>query len=172
MLAPLFPACASAVLGLSAAAALAQPTQPAQPARPISAAAMPSDVLERNVAAFLQQFISPDKTPEAQAEFFADGVDYYEFGPTARPEIVRDVRHYSRRWPMRSYRLARIDYITPDPSSDSVFVSYVLEYEVSGPNRHARGQANYGAVIADLHSEPKIEWIRERVAGKRYAEAE
>jgi hypothetical protein len=169
MFAPLFPACASAVLCLFATAALAQPIRPAHP---VSAAAVPPDVLESNVASFLQQFIDPGKTPEAQAEFFADGVDYYEFGPTARSEIVRDVRHYSRRWPMRSYRLARIDYITPDPASDSVFVSYVLEYEVSGPNRHARGQANYGAVIADLHSAPKIEWIRERVAGKRYAEAE
>lgn len=166
MHAPLFTASASAVLGLLAAAAFAQP------ALPVSAAPAPPEVLERTVALFLQQFISPDKTPEAQAEFFADGVDYYEFGPTAKPEIVRDVRHYTRRWPMRSYRLARIDYITPDPASDSVFVSYVLDYEVSGPNRRARGQANYGAVIADLHSSPKIEWIRERVAGKRHAEAE
>lgn len=163
----LFPASAAAILSLGAAAAAF-----AQPVSPMSAAAVPPAALEQAVAAFLQQFISPDKTPEAQAQFFADGVDYYEFGPTTRNEIVRDVRHYSRRWPMRNYRLARIDYITPDPASDSVFVSYVLEYEVSSSQRHARGHANYGAVIANLHSEPKIEWIRERVVGKRQAPEE
>lgn len=159
MYAPLLSA--AAVFSLSAAAAFAQPVSP------MSAAAVPPAALEHTVALFLQQFISADKSPEAQADFFVDGVDYYEFGPTTRSEIVRDVRHYSRRWPMRNYRLARIDYITPDPASDSVFVSYVLEYEVSSSQRHARGQANYGAVIANLHSEPKIQWIRERVVGKR-----
>ncbi|WP_151636690.1 hypothetical protein [Noviherbaspirillum aerium] len=168
MSAPLLPASVAVLLGLSAAAAFAQPVSPVSSA----ALAAPPAALEQTVALFLQQFISPDKSPEAQAEFFADGVDYYEFGPTARSEIVRDVRHYSRRWPVRNYRLARIEYITPDPASDSVFVSYVLEYEVSGPQRSARGQANYGAVIADLHSEPKIEWIRERVVGKRNAGTE
>lgn len=168
----LFPASAVAVLILGAAAASASASAFAQPVSPMSAAAVPPAALEQAVETFLQQFISPDKSPEAQAEFFADGVDYYEFGPTTRNEIVRDVRHYSRRWPMRNYRLARIDYITPDPASDSVFVSYVLEYEVSSSQRHARGQANYGAVIANLHSEPKIEWIRERVVGKRQAPAE
>lgn len=119
------------------------------------------------VNAFLGAFINPEKSPYAQAEFFADGVDYYDHGIVDKPHIVKDVERYSRRWPMRHYQLATVEYITPDPASDRVFVSYVVDFEVANASKRIRGRANYGAVIADIESTPKIEWIKERVMAGR-----
>jgi hypothetical protein len=119
------------------------------------------------VNAFLEAFINPQKSAYAQAEFFADGVDYYDHGIVDKPHIVKDVERYSRRWPMRHYQLATVEYITPDPASDRVFVSYVVDFEVANASKRVRGRANYGAVIADMESTPKIEWIKERVMAGR-----
>ncbi|WP_147376877.1 hypothetical protein [Noviherbaspirillum saxi] len=119
------------------------------------------------VNTFLQRFIDPAKTPTEQAEFFAPGVDYYDHGIVDKAHIVKDVERYVRRWPTRTYRLAIVEYINPDPQSNRVFVSYVIDYEVANDSNAVHGQANYGAVIADIATSPKIEWIRERVTQRR-----
>jgi len=119
------------------------------------------------VNTFLEAFIDPGKTSQAQAEFFADGVEYYDHGIVQKSHIVKDVERYSQRWPIRHYRLATVEYITPDPASDRVFVSYVVDFEVANMSKRVRGRANYGAVIADMKSIPKIEWIKERVIPRR-----
>ena len=119
------------------------------------------------VNTFLEAFINPQKSAYAQAEFFADGADYYDHGIVDKPHIVKDVERYSRRWPVRHYQLATVEYITPDPASNRVFVSYVVDFEVANASKRVRGRANYGAVIADIESTPKIEWIKERVVAGR-----
>jgi hypothetical protein len=126
----------------------------------------PSTSLEEPVRRFLEAFIDPDQSPEFQATYFEEGANYYRFGPTSRKEIAKDIRRYVRHWPERSYTLSHIEYIRPDPDSGDVFVSYVLDYEVSSGSRSARGSASYGAIISNLHSDPKISMIMEKVGGK------
>lgn len=137
---------------------------PQQSLDPISS---PSPNLQEPVRRFLEAFIDPDQSPEAQATYFEEGANYYRFGPTSRKDIIKDIRRYVRHWPERSYTLSRIEYIRPDPDSEDVFVSYVLDYEVANGSRSARGTANYGAIISNLHSDPKISMIMEKVGGTK-----
>lgn len=118
------------------------------------------------VSAFLEHFIDPAKTAEEQAALFAEDAQYYDQGKVGRAAIIRDIGYFTRRWPQRDYSLGGIHYITPDPASGRVFVSYEISYRVSGFNRAAAGKAHYGAVIADPDGDPKIEWIKEQVAKK------
>ena len=121
--------------------------------------------LEERVRGFLEAFIDPTQAPEEQARFFAEGADYYRFGPSSRREIIADIRRHVRRWPVRSYRLQDIEYVTHDPATDDVFVSYVVEFDVANRKSKAHGRATYGAVITDIHSDPQIGAIMERIAG-------
>jgi hypothetical protein len=119
------------------------------------------------VRRFLEKFIDANKTAAEYADFFADGAEFYDRGVVGKTEIVRDVERYTRRWPWRFYRLTDIEYITPDPASNRVFVSYEIEFEVANPSKTVAGRAHYGAVIADPEGAPRIEWIKERVAGSK-----
>lgn len=147
------------VLALAALVAATVPMRAEEPAEsPVPA------VLEQRVKEFLEEFIDPDQTPEQQARFFVEGAEYYRFGPTSRREIAADIKRYTRRWPMRSYRLVDIEYLTRDPASGGVFVSYVVEFDVANASTQAHGRAIYGAGITDVHtSDPQIVMIMERI---------
>jgi hypothetical protein len=119
------------------------------------------------VRRFLEKFIDANKTAPEYADFFAEGAEFYDRGAVDKVEIVRDVERYTRRWPWRFYRLTDIEYITPDPASNRVFVSYEIEFEVANASKTVAGRAHYGAVIADPEGAPRIEWIKERVAGSK-----
>ena len=128
--------------------------------------------MERKVRAFLERFIDADKTPEEQAALFTERADYYDQGYVGRDEIRRDVERYMRHWPERHYELETISYMSADPESDRVFVSYTLGYRVARGDRSARGKASYGVVIFGLNSDPMVESIREKVAGRKPASNE
>jgi hypothetical protein len=119
------------------------------------------------VRRFLEKFIDANKTAAEYADFFAEDAEFYDRGVVGKAEIIRDVERYTRRWPWRFYRLTDIEYITPDPASNRVFVSYEIEFEVANPSKTIAGRAHYGAVIADPEDMPRIEWIKERVAGSK-----
>ncbi|WP_148415523.1 hypothetical protein [Noviherbaspirillum massiliense] len=140
-------------------------------AAPLSAgdgqASAPSPDLEREVRTFLDRFVDPRKSPEEQAAFFTEDVEYYEQGTVGKAAIVQDVRRFQRHWPSRIYRVLDVSYIVPDPESDRLFVSYTIEYEVANRSRSLSGRANYGAVISHLGEAPKIEWIRERITRRK-----
>lgn len=129
--------------------------------------ALPDAALEASVREFLEAFINPEQTPEDQARFFLEGAEYYRHGPSSRQAISADIRRYATRWPKRAYRLQHIEYLKPDPSSDAVFVSYVVKYDVANAKTRVRGRARYGAVITNVHSEPRIALIMERIQGRR-----
>jgi hypothetical protein len=116
------------------------------------------------VESFLQRFIDPNKTPHEQLALFTDDVDYYDHGKVGKPAILKDIGYTVRRWPLRFYRLAGIDYMKRDPADDDrIFVSYRIEFEVANPSRAMGGTATYAALIVDPEGEPKIEAIAEKV---------
>ncbi|MGV3741352.1 MAG: hypothetical protein ACO1NO_03470 [Burkholderiaceae bacterium] len=123
----------------------------------------PDASLVEQVRLFLEHFIDPHKTPTQQAALFTQDAEYYGRKEVGNAEIIRDIKYFTRRWPARSYSLASIHYITPDPASDRVFVSYEISYRVANDRKAASGKARYGAVIANLSSAPKIEWIKEKI---------
>jgi hypothetical protein len=142
---------------------------PVDPREPVAADKRRADAaaIEEKVRAFLERFIDAEKTPAEQVALFTDDVEYYEQGMVGKRAIERDVARYVRHWPQRSYRVVDVPYIAVDPLTDRVFVSYTISYEVASATRHARGKADYGAVISNLDGDPKVEWIRERIAGHR-----
>jgi hypothetical protein len=137
----------------------------ADPAR-LAGGSVSQDTVDQ-VRRFLEKFIDANKSAAEYADFFAEGAEFYDRGVVGKTEIVRDVERYTRRWPWRFYRLTDIEYITPDPSSNRVFVSYEIEFEVANPSKTVAGRAHYGAVIANPQGAPRIEWIKERVAGSK-----
>ena len=137
-----------------------------QGSRPITAE------MEEKVRAFLDRFVDADKTPAEQVALFADRVDYYEHGIVGRQEILRDVDRYVRHWPHRRYEVAEISYMSADPGSDRVFVSYTIDFDVARNSRSISGKASYGAVIVNLDGDPKVESIKEKVTARRTASNE
>lgn len=131
---------------------------------PAERAARADAILLEQVSDFLEYFIDAQKTPVQQAALFASDAQYYEHGKAGKAAIIRDIEYFARRWPNRNYRLKAIHYITPDPASGKVFVSYEIDYRAVNDSRNASGKAYYGAVIADLDSSPKVEWIKERIS--------
>jgi hypothetical protein len=119
--------------------------------------------MERKVRGFLDRFVDPDKTPEEQAEMFTERAEYYEHGYVDRDDIVLDVERYVRHWPKRHYEVDHIDFMSADPHSDRIFVSYTIDFEVARGPKSVRGKASYGAIIKDIAGEPKVESIKEKV---------
>ncbi|TFV95487.1 hypothetical protein E4K72_17755 [Oxalobacteraceae bacterium OM1] len=147
------------------------PEQAPQPARvdprplPPSQNAKLADAadVETRVRSFLDRFVDPDKSPQEMALLFTDDVEFYDQGRVGREAIVRDVARYARHWPQRRYAVDDVQYIVYDPLTDRAFVAYRINYEVASSARHARGQAEYGAVLTDLEQAPKVAWIKERL---------
>lgn len=123
---------------------------------------VPADT-ERKVRKFLDHFVDPDKTPEEQAALFTKRAEYYEHGYVGRDDIQRDVERYVRHWPKRHYEVSEINFMSADPNSDRIFVSYTIDFEVARDTQSVRGKASYGAVITDLENDPKVESIKEKV---------
>lgn len=118
---------------------------------------------EQKVRLFLHRFLDPAKTPQQQVSLFSDSADYYGRGAIGKTAMLRDVEHHVRQWPYRSYRLADISYLSADPLLDRVFVDYTVDFKLANASRTVAGTASYGAVIADLDSEPKIVSIEEKI---------
>jgi hypothetical protein len=127
--------------------------------------------METKIRRFLDRFVDAGKTPQEQLAFFADDVQYYDQGMIGKPAILRDVHRYVRHWPQRNYRVAKIDYINPDPDSDSVFVSYTIDFMVANRTRTIAGKARYGALISSLGNSPKIAAIQEKVTERKTHQA-
>jgi hypothetical protein len=121
----------------------------------------------KQLRAFLDRFVDAGKTPEEQATFFAEPVEYYNHGIVGKSAIIRDVERFARHWPKRSYRVAQIDYINRDPESEQLFVSYTIDFEVANRSKTIKGRANYGALISNLGNSPKIESIKEKVVERK-----
>jgi hypothetical protein len=128
--------------------------------------------VEERVRRFLDRFVDPGKTPDEMAALFTEHVEYYEQGTVGRAAIVRDVSRYDRHWSQRQYTVTEVPYIMYDPLTNRAFVDYKVNYEVANDARRVRGQAEYGAVLADIEGQPKVAWIKEKVTRRQRAAPE
>ena len=121
---------------------------------------------EQKVREFLEYFVDAGKTPEEQAALFTERAEYYEHGYVDRDDIQRDVERYVRHWPRRHYEVTDINFMSADPHSDRIFVSYTIDFEVARGKQSVTGKASYGAIIKDIDGEPKVESIKEKVTAR------
>jgi|ERR1043166_5981940 hypothetical protein len=90
------------------------------------------DRLRDYVAAFVLAGLDP--RVGAEAEFFADRVDYFGEPNVSREKIRHDLQRYDNRWPQRSFWLA--GDVVVSPMKNKVQVSFPLRYELAnGPSR-------------------------------------
>lgn len=116
---------------------------PPPPAAP--AADADRDRLHDYIAAFVLAGLDPQVG--AEAEFFADRVDYFGQRNVSREKIRQDLQRYNERWPKRGFWLA--GNLEVSRSNERLKVTFPLRYELqNGPKRKA------GKVLKTLLLEP------------------
>jgi Putative peptidoglycan binding domain len=96
------------------------------------------------VAAFVLAGV--EKNVGAEAEFFADSVEYYDQGPLDREKIREDLKRYDERWPERHFWIA--GNINVEPQTDNrVRVTFPLGFKLRNANRNSSGKVNKTLVL-------------------------
>jgi hypothetical protein len=141
----------------------AESTQPgavslaAAPAEEVSA-----DRLRDYVAAFVLAGL--DKNVGAEAEFFADRVDYYDQGVMDREKIRQDLKRYDERWPERHFWVA--GKVSVEPQSEKrVRVTFPLGFKLRNGNKQSSGKVNKTLVVEPAGDDLQIVAVNEHKAG-------
>ena len=102
-----------------------------------------------------------DKNVGAEADFFADHVEYYDSGTMDREKIRQDLERYDERWPERHFWLA--GNITVEPQSDNrVRVIFPLGFRLRDGNRTVNGKVNKSLVLEAAGDDLQIVAVNER----------
>jgi hypothetical protein len=113
-------------------AAMAPPPPAASP----SPSGSNRDRLRDYIAAFVLAGLDPEVG--AEAEFFADRVNYFGEHNVTRERIRRDLQRYDNHWPERRFWLA--GELEVRPINDRVEVSFPLRYELRSGSRRSAGR--------------------------------
>ena len=141
----------------------AESTQPAS-APPVAASAgeFSTDRLRDYVAAFVLAGL--DKSVGAEAEFFADHVDYYDQGVMDREKIQQDLKRYDERWPERHFWVAGKINVEPQ-SENRVRVTFPLGFKLRNGNKQSSGKVDKTLVLEPAGDDLQIVAVNERKAG-------
>ena len=96
------------------------------------------------VAAFVLAGLDPGV--DAELEFFADRVNYFNEGVVGREKIRRDLQRYNQRWPSRRFSLAGEVEVEPRPDS-RLRVTFPLRYELRNSSKHSSGQVRKTLIV-------------------------
>jgi len=138
-------------------------TQPAS-APPVTGSAdeFSTERLRDYVAAFVLAGL--DKNVGAEAEFFADRVEYYDQGIMDREKIREDLKRYDERWPQRHFWVAGKINIEPQ-SENRVRVTFPLGFKLGNGNRTSTGKVNKTLVLEPTGDDLQIVAVNERKGG-------
>ncbi|MDP9003631.1 MAG: peptidoglycan-binding protein [Verrucomicrobiota bacterium] len=95
-----------------------------------------SERLRDYIAAFVLAGLDP--RVGAEAEFFADRVEYFGEHNVTREKIRRDLQRYDNHWPERGFSLKGELAVTP--VKDRLQVAFLLRYELRSGSRHSSGK--------------------------------
>jgi peptidoglycan hydrolase-like protein with peptidoglycan-binding domain len=110
------------------------------------------------VAAFVLAGV--EKNVGAEAEFFADRVEYYDQGTMDREKIREDLKRYDQRWPERHFWIAGA--INVEPQSDNrVRVTFPLGFKLRNANRNSSGKVNKTLVLERAGDDLQIVAVNE-----------
>ena len=141
----------------------AESTQPASaPPAAASADEFSTDRLRDYVAAFVLAGL--DKNVGAEAEFFADRVDYYDQGVMDREKIQQDLKRYDERWPERHFWVAGKINVEPQ-SENRVRVTFPLGFKLRNGNKQSSGKVDKTLVLEPAGDDLQIVAVNERKAG-------
>ena len=141
----------------------AESTQPASaPPVAASAAEFSTDRLRDYVAAFVLAGL--DKNVGAEAEFFADRVDYYDQGVMDREKIQQDLKRYDERWPERHFWVAGKINVEPQ-SENRVRVTFPLGFKLRNGNKQSSGKVDKTLVLEPSGDDLQIVAVNEHKAG-------
>jgi hypothetical protein len=116
------------------------------------------------VAAFVLAGV--EKNVGAEAEFFADRVEYYDSGTMERDKIREDLRHYDQRWPERHFWIA--GSINVEPQSDNrVRVTFPLGFRLRNANKQSSGKVNKSLVLEAAGDDLQIVAVNEVSESKK-----
>ena len=141
----------------------AESTQPASgPPAAASAGEFSTERLRDYVAAFVLAGL--DKSVGAEAEFFADRVDYYDQGVMDREKIRQDLKRYDERWPERHFWVA--GKVSVEPQSEKrVRVTFPLGFKLRNGNKQSSGKVNKTLVVEPAGDDLQIVAVNEHKAG-------
>jgi hypothetical protein len=141
----------------------AESTQPASaPPATGSADEFSTDRLRDYVAAFVLAGL--DKSVGAEAEFFADHVDYYDQGVMDREKIQQDLKRYDERWPERHFWVAGKINVEPQ-SENRVRVTFPLGFKLRNGNKQSSGKVDKTLVLEPAGDDLQIVAVNEHKAG-------
>ena len=113
------------------------------------------------VAAFVLAGL--DRNVGAEAEFFADRVEYYDSGTMDREKIRQDLKRYDEEWPERHFWVA--GKITIEPQSDNrVRVTFPLGFKLRNANKTVNGKIDKTLVLEPAGDDLQIVAVNERKA--------
>ena len=105
-----------------------------------------------------------DKNVGAEAEFFADSVDYYDQGVMDREKIRKDLKLYDERWPERHFWVA--GKISVEPQSENrVRVTFPLGFKLRNGNKQSSGKVDKTLVLEPAGDDLQIVAVNERKGG-------
>lgn len=110
------------------------------------------------VAAFVLAGV--EKNVGAEAEFFADRVEYYDSGTMDREKIREDIKRYDQRWPERHFWIAGTINIEPE-SDNRVRVTFPLGFKLRNGNRNSSGKVDKTLVLERAGDDLQIVAVRE-----------
>ncbi len=119
------------------------------------------------VAAFILAGLDPEVG--AEAEFFAERVDYFGQPNVSREKIRNDLLRYDKRWPQRQFRLAG-DLETARQTNGTVRVTFPLRYELHNGSKSASGTVRKTIILRKTNdSELEIVRVTELENGRNAA---
>ena len=102
-----------------------------------------------------------DKNVGAEAEFFADRVDYYDQGEMDREKIQQDLKRYDERWPERHFWVA--GKISVEPQGENVVrVTFQLGFKLRNGNKQSSGKVDKTLVLKQAGEDLQIVAVNER----------
>ena len=118
-----------------------------------------TDRLRDYVGAFVLAGLDP--RVGAEADFFADRVDYYNDGVISRDKVRQDLQRYAARWPERKFWLA--GDITAEPQNGArVRVTFPLRYDLRNGAKHSSGKIDKTLVLTPAGDDYEIVAVNER----------
>jgi peptidoglycan hydrolase-like protein with peptidoglycan-binding domain len=148
-------------------------TQSVGPASPESATAAQASAGTRNISS--PQSISTDRLRDyvgafvlagldprvgAEADFFADRVQYYDQGVMSRDQIREDLKQYAARWPERRFRFAGEIMVKPQ-NGNRLQMTFPLRYDLRNGEEHSSGKIDKTLVVELVGEDLQIVAVNE-----------
>ncbi len=126
-----------------------------------SALNVSTERLRDYVGAFVLAGLDPQVG--AEANFFADRVQYYDQGVLGHEKIRQDLRRYTARWPERRFWLDG-DIMVEPQNGNRVRVTFPLRYELRKGAKHSSGKIDKTLMLEPAGDDLQIVAVNERKA--------